>query len=41
VPLTNKIVYFTDMQFQADLVVFKTDVQSDAEWLNSAKSDLL
>jgi hypothetical protein len=34
-------VFFTDGQWNADITVFRTDVQSDAEWINSGKSDLL
>jgi hypothetical protein len=37
----DKIVYFTAAQWDADLIVHKTDIQSDAGWLNSSKSDLL
>lgn len=37
----DKIICFTSSQWEADLVVFKTDVQSDVEWLNSGKEGLL
>jgi adenylosuccinate synthase len=37
----DKIVYFVGSQFEADLAIYKTDVQSDAVWLNSEKSNLL
>lgn len=37
----DKVVFFADGQWDADLTIFLTDVKSDAEWLNSAKSDLL
>ena len=37
----DKTIYFADSPFDADLIVFKTDVQSDAGWANSAKSHLL
>ena len=37
----NKVVYFTTSQWEADLTIFKTDIQSDAEWINSGKSGLL
>jgi len=32
---------FTDAQWDADLTVYKTDIQSDAGWVNSAKSDMV
>ena len=34
-------VCFTANQWDADLVVFKTDVQSDAGWIKSDKARLL
>jgi len=37
----DRIVYFAGSQWDADLVVFKTDVQSDVAWLNSGKEGLL
>jgi hypothetical protein len=36
-----KAIYITGSAFEADLIVFKTDVQSDAGWQNGAKSGLL
>jgi hypothetical protein len=37
----DKIVHFTTMQWDADLVIYKTDIQSDAGWADSSKSGLL
>ena len=37
----DKIVYFTSSRWEADLAVFKTDIQSDAGWVDSSKSGLL
>jgi len=37
----NRVVYVTDSPFEADLLVFRTDIQSDAGWQNSSKSGLL
>jgi len=37
----DKKVYFTDAQWDANLVIYKTDVQSDAGWVDSTKSGLL
>ncbi len=37
----DKIVHFTTSQWEADLVVYKTDVQSDAGWVNTGKAGLL
>ncbi|MBU0493472.1 MAG: hypothetical protein KKA73_16410 [Chloroflexi bacterium] len=37
----DKTVCFVNSAFDADLIIFKTDVQSDAGWSNSAKSHLL
>ncbi|HNY92785.1 MAG TPA: DUF6150 family protein [bacterium] len=37
----NRVVYVTDSPFEADLLVFRTDIQSDAGWQNSGKSGLL
>jgi hypothetical protein len=37
----DRVVCFTEGGFDADLVVFRTDVQSDAGWLNSDHSGLL
>ena len=37
----DKIICFTSSQWEADLVVFKTDVQSDVEWVNSEKAGAL
>jgi len=37
----DKVVYFTSSQWEADLTIFKTDIQSDACWQNSGKSHLL
>jgi hypothetical protein len=37
----DKVVYFASSQWEADLVVFKTDIQPDAGWQDSSKSHLL
>jgi hypothetical protein len=37
----DKVIYFAGGQWDADLIVFKTDVQPDAGWVDSAKSHLL
>jgi len=37
----DKIVYFTTSAFEADLVIYKTDIQSDAGWLDPAKAVLV
>ena len=37
----DKVVYFADAKWDADLVIFKTDVQSDASWVDGSKSGLL
>ena len=37
----DKVVHFTSDKWDADLVIFKTDIQSDAEWLNSGKAGIL
>ena len=37
----DKIVYFADGQWDADIVIFKTAIQSDASWQNSSKEHLL
>ena len=37
----DKVAYFTTDQWDADVVIFKTDIQSDAEVVNSGKADLL
>jgi len=37
----DKTVYFTAAQWDADLIIYKTDIPSDAGWVNSAKSGLL
>ncbi len=36
-----KTITNTDSAWEADLIAFKTEVQSDAQWLNSGKSGLL
>ncbi len=40
-PKLYKIVYFTGSAFEADLVIYKTDIQSGAGWLNHGKADRL
>lgn len=37
----DKVVYFTSTPWEADLTIFRTDIRSDAGWVDSAKSDLL
>ena len=37
----EKKIYFTTSKWDAHLVVFLTDIQSDARWLNTGKSHLL
>ena len=37
----DKVVYFTGGQWEADVVIYRTDIQSDAEWVNSGKESLL
>jgi hypothetical protein len=37
----DKVVHFTSGKWEADLVIFKTHIQSDAQWLNSGKAGLL
>jgi hypothetical protein len=37
----DKVVCFVSGQWDADLVIFKTDVQSDAGWVDSGKAGLL
>ncbi len=37
----DKTVYFTTSRWEADLIVYKTDVQSDAGWVNGEKATLL
>lgn len=37
----DKVVHFADGAWNAQLIVFKTDVKSDAGWQNSDKSGLL
>ena len=37
----DKVVYFADAQWDADLTIYKTDVGSDAGWVDRAKSGLL
>ena len=37
----ERVVHFTDAHWDADLVVFRTGVQSDAGWLNADRSGLL
>ncbi|HNW58678.1 MAG TPA: DUF6150 family protein [bacterium] len=37
----NRVVFITDSPFEADLLVLRTDVQSDAGWQNSVKAGLL
>jgi len=36
----DKVVYFSDGAWNADIVVFKTDIVSDAGWLDSSKEGL-
>jgi hypothetical protein len=39
--MASRSVYFTSSPLEADLIIFKTDVPSDAGWADSTKSDLL
>jgi hypothetical protein len=36
-----KVVYFTTSHWEADLTIFKTDIQSDAGWVNTSKQGLV
>lgn len=36
-----KVIFFTDGAWNADLVIFKTDIQSDAGWLDSSREGVL
>ena len=33
----DKVVYFSESPWDADLVIYKTDVQPDAGWVNEAR----
>ena len=37
----ERVAHFTEAQWNADLVVFRTDVISDAGWQNADRSGLL
>lgn len=37
----NKTVFFVDGAWDADMVIFKTDIQSDAEVVDGSKANLL
>lgn len=37
----DKLVSFTDGQWNADIIIFLTDIQSDGGWVNSEKSGLI
>ena len=37
----DKVVCFADGKWDADITVFKTDIQSDTEWIDSSKASLL
>lgn len=37
----DKVIYLTDGAWNADIVIFKTDIQSDAEWLDNSKAGIL
>lgn len=37
----SKVVYFAGSAWEADLVIFRTDIQSDAEWVNGGKAGLV
>ena len=37
----DRIVFFADSQWNADLTVYRTDIASDVEWLNAGKSGVL
>jgi hypothetical protein len=37
----DKSVYFAEAKWDADIIVHKTDIQSDAGWVNSSKVGLL
>ena len=37
----SRVIYITKSPFESDLLVFRTDIQSDAGWQNSEKVGLL
>jgi hypothetical protein len=37
----HKIVYFTEFPWEADLTIYKTEVQPDAGWVTATKTGLL
>jgi len=37
----DRVMCFTDSLWDADLIVYKTDIQPDAGWVNDAKAHLL
>lgn len=39
--LADRVVCFTKSLWEADLVIYKTDIQPDAGWIDGSKSHLL